>query len=363
MNGCGVPTPRKSRAFCGGIIVAVMERSAASTGRAAANLAPPVAGFTGVDAVDAIELSEQTRAWKFEFAQLKRGHFTAQGGALDLDGVSAASVVMTQTLLHRGGPPDGMVAVLIAGAGSGPAFINGQCMEAGQCCTIADGQLQHGVSHGYYVDVACAFDLNACRKQLDALYAGDLGMARGVTIANPGQLWVDDMVARVHWILAAAALNPAALGKPEIRASLADRVLAALPRFDQSPAHAGSTARPARAGRRNAVRLATEFIHSRLAQPIRLSELCSHSRLGIRSLEYGFREVTGLTPIAYVRSLRLNVVRRALLRDPKSRGRSISEIAMDTGFWHLSQFAADYRVFFGETPTQTRRRSRLAPAC
>lgn len=104
------------------------------------------------------------------------------------------------------------------------------------------------------------------------------------------------------------------------------------------------------------MRLATDLIHARLAHPIRLSELCRHAGLNIRSLEYGFREVTGLTPIAYVRSLRLNSVRRTLMQDVTSRGRSISEIAMDAGFWHLSQFAADYRTFFGETPTQTRRR-------
>lgn len=342
--------------------MAALERTEASTGSRAACASHSRPGYTAVDAVDAIQLSELAREWQFEFSQLKRGPFKAQGGILDLDGVSVARVVMTQTVLHRGGPPDNMVAVIFAGPGSGPTFINGQSMEAGQCCTIADGRLEHGVSHGYFVDVACAFNLEACRAQLDALHAGSLGIARGVTVANAGKLWVDDMLARVQWILAAAADNPAALGNSGIRSSLADRVLAALPHFDQSPADVDSTARSARAGRRVAVRLATELIHARLAQPIRLSELCRYSRLNIRSLEYGFHEVTGLTPIAYIKSLRLNAVRRALLRDPAARTRTISEIAMDTGFWHLSQFAGDYRAFFGETPTQTRRRSLQALA-
>ncbi len=126
-------------------------------------------------------------------------------------------------------------------------------------------------------------------------------------------------------------------------------------RFDNSPADVDATTNAARASRRAAVRIAREFIHSRLSEPLRLSELCRHANLKIRSLEYGFREVTGLTPVAYIRSLRLNAVRKALQQVEPGPQRSISEIATDVGFWHLSQFASDYRRLFGETPTETRR--------
>jgi AraC family ethanolamine operon transcriptional activator len=33
----------------------------------------------------------------------------------------------------------------------------------------------------------------------------------------------------------------------------------------------------------------------------------------------------------------------------------INEIANRWGFWHMSQFAADYRRFFGELPSETLR--------
>ena len=85
----------------------------------------------------------------------------------------------------------------------------------------------------------------------------------------------------------------------------ADYVLAAMVRFDSTPADIDSSTRAARAGSRVAVRLARDYIHARLSEPLRLSELCRHARVKTRSLEYGFREVTGLTPIAYIRSLRL----------------------------------------------------------
>jgi AraC family ethanolamine operon transcriptional activator len=139
--------------------------------------------------------------------------------------------------------------------------------------------------------------------------------------------------------------------------SLTDHLLAAMVRFDPSPADVDSTTRGATASRRVAVRLAREYIHARLSEPLPLSELCRHSGLKARTLETGFQEVTGLPPVAYIRSLRLNAVRRAL-HDQSTPPRSISDIALDNGFWHLSQFATDYRKLFGEMPKDTRRRSR-----
>ena len=314
-------------------------------------------GQTRVDATDAIQLSEQTRDWNFEFTQLTGGDFKAEGAVLDLDGVSLARVSYSQTLLHRGFAPRNMVAVFMPGAGSGQVFAHGQLLESGQCVILAESALEDAITHGHYIDVAFGFDMNACRRQLDLLNAGSLGVGWGTTISAPGPDWVDDMRARVEWLLAALAEHPESLGNARVRASLADHVLAAMARFDNSPADVDATTRTARAGRRVAVRLARDFIHSRLPEPLRLSELCQHARLKIRTLEYGFREVTGVTPIAYIRSLRLNAARRALLHDAAAQHRSISEIAMDAGFWHLSQFATDYRLFFGETPTETRRRS------
>lgn len=310
-------------------------------------------------ATDPAELSDLLRDWNFEFTQLTPGKLHANGAMVDLGGVNVARVATNRTLLQKGFAPRNMAGMFIPGAGSGPAYAYGQLVEAGQCVTLAESDLSEAVTHGYYVDVALGFDMNACRSQLDALNGGSLGIALGTSIVAPDPSWIDDMLGRVEWLLTAVGEHPQSLNDARVRASLADRVLAAMVRFDSSPADVDSTTRAARAGRRVAVRLACEFIHSRLSEPLQLSQLCRHARLKIRSLEYGFREVTGLTPVAYIRSLRLNAVRKALQQDTSPHPRSISEIAMDAGFWHLSQFAVDYRRFFGETPTETRRR-RLA---
>ena len=65
----------------------------------------------------------------------------------------------------------------------------------------------------------------------------------------------------------------------------------------------------------------------------------------------------GLGPKAYYSRLRLNEVRQELLAGSPSD--VIAEIANRNGFWHMGQFAKEYRRFFGELPSETlRARSR-----
>lgn len=64
-----------------------------------------------------------------------------------------------------------------------------------------------------------------------------------------------------------------------------------------------------------------------------------------------FRRYHGQPPMAYLKRLRLEEVRRLLLA--RREGASVSRIALDWGFEHLGRFASDYRQAFGETPSQT----------
>jgi AraC family ethanolamine operon transcriptional activator len=84
--------------------------------------------------------------------------------------------------------------------------------------------------------------------------------------------------------------------------------------------------------------------------------LCEIGGVGERTLQYAFRERFDLTPAAFLKMRRLAEVRRRLLR-PLSADVMVGDIAAALGFWHVGQFASDYRRAFGETPSQTLRRS------
>lgn len=312
--------------------------------------------YKRISCADATGLSQQVQDWSFEFTQLSAGAFSANGGMAPLDSALVAQATLDQTLLHRGCAPRGSAAVLIPGRGSGQAFVRGRQLQSAQCIAMADGACIEAITQGRYVDVALAIDLNAWNAQSHWLNECPLTTIRGTSIESPGPQWITRMLNTVEWIFTAIGKHPEALERLDVRASLSDQFLTALADFGSVTDGAERHTRDARAQQRIAVERAREYIRARLAEPLRLSELCSYAHVQARALEYGFREITGLSPIAYVKSLRLNAVRKTLLRSPAPK-RSISEIALDHGFWHLSQFAVDYRKFFGETPTSTRRRA------
>lgn len=103
--------------------------------------------------------------------------------------------------------------------------------------------------------------------------------------------------------------------------------------------------------RRRVVGRACEVMMARTDEPLSILEICNRVGTSRRKLNTCFQEVLGTSPVKYLRSLRLNGVRRALrVAGP---GDTIQNIAAHWGFWHLSQFASDYKKLFGELPSAT----------
>lgn len=111
------------------------------------------------------------------------------------------------------------------------------------------------------------------------------------------------------------------------------------------------------AARHRAAVRAREYIESNLEQPLKLEAMCRAAYCSARALEYAFRELFGVSPLAYAKCARLSRVRRDLL-DAGVPRRSVTETATRWGFWHLGQFSKDYRSLFGELPSATLARAR-----
>jgi AraC-like DNA-binding protein len=100
------------------------------------------------------------------------------------------------------------------------------------------------------------------------------------------------------------------------------------------------------------VRVARDWIHATLDRPITTAELCEATRSKARLLQLAFRELYGISPIAYQNRARLHAARADLLRaDPVEA--SVTRIAHERGFSHLGRFSIDYRELFGESPSVT----------
>lgn len=98
---------------------------------------------------------------------------------------------------------------------------------------------------------------------------------------------------------------------------------------------------------------AEEYLNEQPPVFTRVAELATRLGVSVRTLEYAFQDIYGITPKQYLKIRRLNYARQMIIRDPT---RTVTDHAIDAGFWHMSQFAHDYKLLFGETPSETVKR-------
>ena len=110
------------------------------------------------------------------------------------------------------------------------------------------------------------------------------------------------------------------------------------------------------------MQLALDYIESHLDRPITLGDLVAVTGVPGRTLLKHFRDHHGVSPVRYWRNRRFVRVREALQRARDDA--SVTDIAMNWGFYHLGRFAIEYARRFGESPSDTRgrreRKQRLA---
>jgi AraC family ethanolamine operon transcriptional activator len=97
---------------------------------------------------------------------------------------------------------------------------------------------------------------------------------------------------------------------------------------------------------------AREYVLANRDRPVSVPELCEVFHVSRRTLQYCFQAVCGIAPNHYLRAIRLNGARRDL-RCAQHKSRTVQDVAAAWGFWHLSQFALDYRKLFGVRPSDT----------
>lgn len=104
------------------------------------------------------------------------------------------------------------------------------------------------------------------------------------------------------------------------------------------------------------VRRSEKILHEQEEGSVTVLDLCLALRCSRRTLQTSFQRVANVSPIEYLRMVRLNGV-RCLLRSTACEELGVGEAAARWGFTHASYFAREYRELFGELPSQTVRRT------
>lgn len=114
--------------------------------------------------------------------------------------------------------------------------------------------------------------------------------------------------------------------------------------------------RPAPAPGKRPVRHALDYIERNLSEPLTMNDIAESIGVSVRSIQQGFRDELGTTPMAYLRDRRLERAREELADAEVSDGVTVTSVAEHWGFTHLSSFAVLYRKRWGESPSETLRK-------
>ncbi|MGY5810046.1 helix-turn-helix transcriptional regulator [Rhizobium sp. LEGMi198b] len=103
------------------------------------------------------------------------------------------------------------------------------------------------------------------------------------------------------------------------------------------------------------VRRAIDFMYANIHLPITIPTIAEAVGVSVRTLEIGFRAFKETTPNAYLQLLRLRAAREDLLKADYNQ--TIKTICLKWGFVHFGRFSAVYKANYGESPSETRKRT------
>lgn len=166
-------------------------------------------------------------------------------------------------------------------------------------------------------------------------------------------LWVPDGAPLAAWWVVVRQIADAIFAGPASISPSRERYLARLAAGGLLTAIPHWPAgRPDADPARSRLARAERFILDHAREEVDVADAAAAGGLSVRGLQLAFRREHGTTPLAFLRGVRLNLVRAALLEGEPG---TVGEIARRNGITHLGRFAAAYRAAFGELPRDTRR--------
>lgn len=296
-------------------------------------------------------------AWNQSYCQLSRGTFNGSVTSFMAGGVKVLVERLNRTVYQRGDVVGHKFALGIPFQLEGHALLSGQTshLDALHVFSGRDGFEFLSPDRHVFVNLemepAAVTDF-ATRAQLESIIAR-IGAKAGVVSIAPARLQQFRDVLSV--LLDDVVRAPRLLNDRESVSALEKAIIFGLSEtlhdFPDIAQHERGEARIARNWQ--LVRSVRDIVEGSPDCPLSVAELCARMHASRRTVQYAFEETTGISPLAYMRAVRLARVRKELVH-----AATVTEVATRWGFWHFGNFASEYREQFGELPSETWRRNR-----
>lgn len=302
------------------------------------------------------ELAVAVQAWDLDLRQLERGPFTGSISQFVGGRVQFGRARFGRSLEQFGSSPRGLVTFGIPADHSLRLFWRGQPVTGSQIMALPQNRELNAVSNPdfdiYTFSVSDELLMRTCAESGFPDFPDLLGERELFHGTPEAMRSLRQLCARIHRRIEKGLSVPeiSALQR-ELEGDFTGALLTALTSsipIDCTP--------PSPRLRHIALRKSLEYIGDHRTDPVTVRDLLGISGASWRTLDYAFRERFDITPKEYLKTVRLNGVHKELRKVDPSSAR-ICDIANGWGFWHMGQFAADYRRLFGKLPSATLKRN------
>ncbi|OBA59432.1 hypothetical protein A5647_17400 [Mycobacterium sp. 1100029.7] len=175
-----------------------------------------------------------------------------------------------------------------------------------------------------------------------------------VTTKGPARSWMQLFTVFAHELFRADS----ALAQPLVAAPFADSLLRALLLAAEHP-HQRVLEERTKLVAPQSIRPAVDIIESEPQLPLTVGRLAAQCHVSARALQQSFVRHMGMSPMAYLRQVRLRRAHQELLDSDPSVD-TVASIAKRWGYTNPGRFAAAHAARYGETPAATLRRAGAA---
>ena len=302
---------------------------------------------------DVDDLNMTARQWDNDFRQLDRGRFHGKLLQFGMQGVHIVDCQFDRALKQVGTPPVGLRTVAVPANPDFRCEWRGHSIDGQSLMIFPRGSELSSISAPGFHAYACSFPEELLSAVGESLEVGGMDeLCGGAEAIRIEAATASKLSECLHRVCQSVRDKPTALSSAALRSQLTHNLPSTLLRA--LAAVRGKC--PAITGPKRLATLARaeKFIEQNAFHEIGVGDICEATGVSERTLQYAFIQKFGMGPKEYLNAFRLFLVRRQL-RAADPRKTKVADVANECGFWHMGQFAADYRERFEELPSQTLR--------
>ena len=308
---------------------------------------------------DVDEQADMLPGWEQEYQQLGCGQFS---GTLAFAEVQDFALIRetTNMALHESlmPPKDQMIVGMCLSSENSPTF-NGKDFDQNSLIMI-DGQHSHDIRTAGFVEllgISVNRDYFFSKIHEQEVRIATDSIKSSVTQLEPRAA---EML-RQYFILVSDILQRREETRsetltPRMLANSTISSIALAVSLSMQDKYLDTTTPKSQHRRDRIVQHAIEYMRKNAGEEIGILDVCAATHVSRRTLQYCFEERLKISPLQYLKALRLNQARRQLkhlveLQLAHENENTIASVAALCGFNHASRFACDFKRMFGELPS------------